>query len=175
MNCPKCGVAVAAGVSTCESCGAVVSAAGGLKRIEITAESLAADPVPPPAAPPALRAPMPKPAALPPMPPPPFPGTPVAPGYVLPVGYCVPQPSSGAGMGLAIASLVLGILWLYWLGSILAVIFGHIALAQARRSGDSGGTRGMAIAGVVLGWIGVATLIIVIVVAISASSRRSGY
>ncbi|MGH7703636.1 MAG: DUF4190 domain-containing protein, partial [Gemmatimonadales bacterium] len=29
--------------------------------------------------------------------------------------------------GLAIASLVLGILWLGWVGSLLAVIFGHSA------------------------------------------------
>jgi hypothetical protein len=29
--------------------------------------------------------------------------------------------------GLAIASMVLGILWLYWIGSILALIFGLVA------------------------------------------------
>ena len=32
--------------------------------------------------------------------------------------------------GLAIASMVLGIVWVYWIGSILAVIFGHVALSQ---------------------------------------------
>jgi hypothetical protein len=60
--------------------------------------------------------------------------------------------------GLAIASLVLGIVWLYWLGSLLAVIFGHTALAQIKRSHGSQGGRGLAIAGVVLGWIGIAFL-----------------
>ena len=61
--------------------------------------------------------------------------------------------------GLAIASLVLGIMWLFWLGSILAVIFGHIALSQTKKDSSISG-RGMAIAGVTLGWIGVAVLLI---------------
>ena len=61
--------------------------------------------------------------------------------------------------GLAIASLVLGIMWLFWLGSILAVIFGHIALSQIKKDSSISG-RGMAIAGVTLGWIGVAVLLI---------------
>ncbi len=61
--------------------------------------------------------------------------------------------------GLAIASLVLGIIWLFWLGSILAVIFGHIALSQTKKDPSISG-RGMAIAGVTLGWVGVAILVI---------------
>lgn len=60
--------------------------------------------------------------------------------------------------GLAVASLVLGILWLGWTGSILAVIFGHIAHRDIRRSGGHVGGAGMATAGLVLGYIGVATL-----------------
>ena len=44
--------------------------------------------------------------------------------------------------GLAIASLVLGIVWIFWLGSILAVIFGHVALSQIKRSmGAAHGSR----------------------------------
>ena len=49
--------------------------------------------------------------------------------------------------GLAIASMVLGIVWLFWLGSILAVIFGHVALSQIKRSMGTLSGRGMAIAG----------------------------
>jgi len=46
--------------------------------------------------------------------------------------------------GLAIASLVLGILWLYWVGSILALVFGYLARRQiAQRQGVQGG-RGLA-------------------------------
>ena len=39
-------------------------------------------------------------------------------------------------------SMILGIIWIYWIGSILAVIFGHIALNQIKKTGQNG--RGMA-------------------------------
>src|SRR5437879_6309887 len=65
--------------------------------------------------------------------------------------------------GLAIASLVLGILWIFWLGSILAVVFGHVALGQIRRSKQSG--RGLAIAGLTLGWLGLGLLIPIVLAA----------
>ena len=58
--------------------------------------------------------------------------------------------------------MVLGILWLYWIGSILAVIFGHVALSQIRKDPSIRG-RGMAIAGLVLGWVGVGVLLIVLI------------
>ena len=82
------------------------------------------------------------------------------PMYPSPYGYA--QPSSNNGM--AIASLILGILWIYWIGSILAVIFGHVALSQMKKNPASSG-RGMAIAGLVLGYIGVSVLTLVIVIA----------
>jgi len=61
--------------------------------------------------------------------------------------------------GFAIASLVLGILWLYWIGSILALVFGYLARGEIRRDPQRVGGRGMALAGIVLGWVGVATLV----------------
>jgi Domain of unknown function (DUF4190)/Domain of unknown function (DUF1707) len=64
--------------------------------------------------------------------------------------------------GFAIASLVLGLFWMWWIGSVLAVVFGHVALRQIARSGQSG--RGLAIAGIVLGYIGMATLLITLFV-----------
>ena len=72
---------------------------------------------------------------------------------------------AGRTSGLAIASLVLGIVWVFWLGSILAVIFGHIALSQIKRSMGVLTGRGMAIAGLVLGYVGLAVLVAVIVAA----------
>ncbi len=60
--------------------------------------------------------------------------------------------------GFAIASLVLGILWVYWIGSVLALIFGYIARSQIRASGQNGGA--LAIAGIVLGWIGIGTFVL---------------
>ena len=39
---------------------------------------------------------------------------------------------------MAIASLVLGILWIYGLGAILALVFGYMAKKQIRERGESG-------------------------------------
>jgi hypothetical protein len=69
-----------------------------------------------------------------------------------------PNPKQATN-GLAVASLVLGILWLCWLGSVLAVIFGHVALAQIKKTGAAG--RGLAIAGLVLGYAGVGSALLV--------------
>ena len=57
--------------------------------------------------------------------------------------------------GLAIASLVLGIVFVYGIGSILALVFGYRARAEIDRSGGNLEGRGMATAGIVLGWIGI--------------------
>ena len=65
--------------------------------------------------------------------------------------------------GLAIGALVCGILELFTLGfaAIPAVILGHLARNQIRRTGERG--DGMAIAGLVLGYLGIGiwTLIII--------------
>jgi hypothetical protein len=57
--------------------------------------------------------------------------------------------------GYAIASLVLAIA-AFGLGSILAVIFGHLSLGRIRRSGGTLGGHGLAVAGLVLGYAGLA-------------------
>ena len=63
--------------------------------------------------------------------------------------------------------MVLGILWLYWIGSILALVFGYVAKGQIDRSAGRQTGRGMAIAGIVLGWIGVGFLALFIVLALA--------
>ena len=63
---------------------------------------------------------------------------------------------------MAIASLVLGILWIYWLGSILALVFGYIAKKEIRDSNEPVEGNGLAMAGIVLGWVGIGTLTVVI-------------
>lgn len=63
--------------------------------------------------------------------------------------YVLPAPTNS----LAIASLVTGIIsWFLCpiVGGILAVIFGHVARGQIRRTGESG--SGLAVAGLVLGY-----------------------
>jgi hypothetical protein len=76
--------------------------------------------------------------------------------------------------GLAIASMVLGILWIYWVGSILALVFGYVAKGQIDRSAGRQSGRGMAIAGIVLGWIGVGALALVVVLAIAFADDIDG-
>lgn len=56
--------------------------------------------------------------------------------------------------GLAVASLVLGIVWLCGIGSLLATVFGAVALKQIGDSRGSVTGKGMAIAGLVLGVLG---------------------
>jgi hypothetical protein len=56
--------------------------------------------------------------------------------------------------GFAIASLICGVLWMAWFGSLLAIVFGHVALGQIRRAQGREGGRGIAIAGLALGYFG---------------------
>src|SRR5437763_1134677 len=77
--------------------------------------------------------------------PPPLPRPPPAP--VIP-----PRPTTN---GLAVASLVLSIVWLGGLGSLLAVIFGARARGQVNRSQGTQSGSGLATAGLVIGILGV--------------------
>lgn len=86
--------------------------------------------------------------------------------------YTHPPQSSGTN-GLAIASLVLGIVWVWGVGSILALIFGYTARRQIRDTGERQGGNGMAMAGIVLGWIGVAGLIFFIVAIVVAANAAN--
>lgn len=87
-------------------------------------------------------------------------GYPMQPAYA-PVGYAPPRPNSGQ----AITSLICGLagLLLFWLvvpvaASIVAVITGHMALKQIKRNPVLGG-RGMAITGLITGYIGVGIVV----------------
>jgi hypothetical protein len=62
---------------------------------------------------------------------------------------------------MAVASLVLGILFCLAVTAILAVIFGNVALNRIDASGGTQRGRGMAIAGIVLGWVGIALMLAV--------------
>jgi len=84
-----------------------------------------------------------------------------------PPGYGYPRPTKTNG--LAIASMVLGILWVYWIGSILALVFGYVAKSQIDQSGGAQTGRGMAVAGIVLGWVGVGLLVIFIIAVASTA------
>jgi hypothetical protein len=88
--------------------------------------------------------------------------------YPPPYGYPIVERRMN---GLAIASFVLGLFCIAWIGSILAVIFGHVALGQISRSRDTG--RGLAIAGLVLGYIGLVFLLFYIVLRVMIANPGS--
>ncbi|MEU8195945.1 DUF4190 domain-containing protein [Microbispora amethystogenes] len=75
-----------------------------------------------------------------------------------PYGY--QQPHGPRTNGMAVASLVLGVLGLLFCGvpGIAGVICGHVALNQTRRTGEQG--RGLAIAGLILSYAGAAVWIL---------------
>jgi MFS family permease len=76
-------------------------------------------------------------------------------------------PTAQSTSGYAIASLVLGIVGIFVfpvVGSILALIFGYIARNEIDRSSGRQGGRGLAIAGIVLGWVGVVFGIVLLLI-----------
>jgi Domain of unknown function (DUF4190) len=113
-------------------------------------------------------------------PPGPSPSAPPLPGQA-PGGYQSPpvpgywpQPSAPGFVpvtrtnGLAIASLVLGILWLAWLGSLVGLVLGLVALKQIKNRNQGG--RGIAIAGVALSTLWLLGLLVAIIVGAAQGS-----
>ncbi len=99
----------------------------------------------------------------------PAPGGPAGPGGV-PPGYAPPfnpgygYPGGGVPYafappvrtnGLAIASLICSLVWFFWLGSILGIVFGLIARGQIKRSKGQEQGSGLATAGLIIGIIGI--------------------
>lgn len=74
------------------------------------------------------------------------------PGYPYPP-YAYPPPPTNA---MAIASLVCAFLF-----APLGIVFGHLSLSQIRRSGEDG--RGLAIAGLVIGYVVTIAAIVAVV------------
>jgi hypothetical protein len=71
--------------------------------------------------------------------------------------------------GLAVASLILGILSVTCLGilaGIPAVITGHMARGRTRRQPDQFAGAGMALAGVIMGYLGVLVTVVLLIVAV---------
>jgi len=115
--------------------------------------------------PPASNEPTPPPAYTPPAPPayntpaaPAYGSAPAAPQAYSPQGYGQPTGEDKWNV-LAIVSFVSA-----FFVSLAAIICGHIALSQIKRTGEKG--RGLAIAGLVLGYLGVVAFIIFIVVVV---------
>jgi Domain of unknown function (DUF1707)/Domain of unknown function (DUF4190) len=87
-----------------------------------------------------------------------YPPAPYAPGY----GPLVPAKKTN---GMAIAALVAPFFpFLFLVGPVAAVVCGHIALEQIDKTGESG--RGMAVAGLILGYLEVAVTILIIMLGV---------
>ncbi|MGK0714660.1 DUF4190 domain-containing protein [Leucobacter sp. W1153] len=98
------------------------------------------------------------------------PQQPAAPQYAPPQQYAAPQqPANPPTNTMAIIALIASIIV-----SLVGVILGHIALSQIKKTGEGG--RGLAIAALIIGYIGVAAWVVAIFVwiAIIASIGMSG-
>ena len=102
------------------------------------------------------------------IPPAPYSPAPGQPYYHPTYGWVTPPSTTN---GLAIASLVLSLLWLAGIGSVLGVIFGHVSRGQIKRQPEKG--NGLALAGLIIGYIGIAGAI-AIGVGVAVFATNSG-
>ncbi len=84
-----------------------------------------------------------------------------------PAGSAQPAWSgSQQNSGKATASMVCGILFFFWpFTAIAAVVLGHIALSEIKKSAGRLAGHGMAMAGLILGYIGVAFVPFILIIA----------
>ena len=200
MLCPNCGYDNSPNNRFCVRCGVDLSVAPAQPAAGPPPGSAPPDAPPPPppstwgAPPPAGAPPFAPPnpvASAPPNPfdsPPPNPFAPPAPygppGAYPPPGagpygqYPAPYPPSGyqppSTNGLAIASLVLGVVG--WIpcgaGSIVAIVLGFVARSQIRASQGRQGGDGLALAGIILGFLAVALWIALLVIGAISSANN---
>ncbi|MBN9238807.1 MAG: hypothetical protein BGO97_03895 [Micrococcales bacterium 70-64] len=95
------------------------------------------------------------------------PAAPAAPAYAAAPGYAA-APAKPWNV-LSIISLVTSILWI----SLVGIITGHIALSQIKRTGEQG--RGLAIAGLIIGYVGIVGAIIFAIVWIGIAIAAASY
>jgi hypothetical protein len=72
---------------------------------------------------------------------------------------------------LAFFSFFVSIFWFFGLASIVAIVLGHVARAQIRRSGEAG--AGLALLGIILGWVGLIAAIVLFVIAMGSLSHET--
>jgi hypothetical protein len=71
---------------------------------------------------------------------------------------------------LAIASLFLGIIWLFGIGSLLAIVLGYRGMKEIRASDGHQGGWALALAGLITGVVGLASLGILIAFLVSSAN-----
>jgi hypothetical protein len=179
--CGNCGRPAVPGATFCDGCGAAIAPSPAetpafpMGQVSPPPASTLGSTMPPPPPPGYGTMPPRPPGYTAPPPPPGYGASPPASATTPPAwaGYPggVPAPAQQTTNGLAIASLVLGIIWIFGLGSILAVIFGFVGRKQIRQSGGRQSGDGLAIAGIVLGLIGVVGLVLwIVLIAVVATN-----
>jgi hypothetical protein len=63
----------------------------------------------------------------------------------------------------AVASLALGLVWLFWIGSLLAIVLGMIALAEIKHNRGRLTGEGLAVSGIAIGGAGLCYLVVGII------------
>jgi hypothetical protein len=146
MNCTVCGTALVAGALFCPNCGSRVAAPSSAGAPTAGLPPTYDEPAPPLSQP--------------------YDGAPpaTAPQWIAPgsAPYAAAGPPNSTA---AVVSLVFGILtWVFLpvIGPIVAVVAGHMARAEIRRSNGQVGGGGMALAGLVLGYLQIGLLILAI-------------
>lgn len=174
MHCPRCGATNSTDARTCNRCGTWLTdvgaapVGGGSSPFAAPGSTGATPPPPPPGTGPGWGPPPPPPGQQ----PPPY----QQPGWGGGYGYGSPYgPPPQRTNGLAIASLVLGIVGIVTcgVGSILAIIFGFVARSQIRDSHGTQSGAGMATAGIICGFVSIA--IVALVFAIGAATDDNSY
>jgi type IV pilus assembly protein PilA len=83
------------------------------------------------------------------------------------VATVAPVPVVAASSGKAIASLILGFFAWFFPAAIVGVILGHVSRGEIQRSGGKLKGSGMALAGLIMGYAGVAIVPFLIIAAIA--------
>ncbi len=160
MNCTTCGTALVPGAMFCPNCGSRVTAPSSVGAPTVGLPPTYDEPAPPLSQPYDTSPPT------------------AAPQWIAP-GNASDSVAGPPNSTAAIVSLVFGILsWvvLPGIGPIVAVVAGHMARAEIRRSNGQVGGGGMAMAGLVLGYLQIALLALVIcaIVAIGILTMLGG-
>lgn len=182
MVCPNCAYDNSPNNRFCVRCGVDLSVAPSPETPSF-AMGAGTEPAPPPPNPwgtPPPAAPWSAPGQTPPPPPPPY-GSPPDAGTPNPFAQYPAYPPSGyqtaSTNGLAIASFILGLVgWMACgVGSVVAVILGFVARSQIRNSHGRQGGDGLALAGIILGFLAIALVVLFFVIGSIANSNSGPY
>jgi type II secretory pathway pseudopilin PulG len=92
---------------------------------------------------------------------------PIAPGAPIPAGVAAGTPyiQQEETSGKAVASLVCGFLFFFFPAALAAIILGHISLSDIRKSAGRLKGHGIAVGGLVLGYLGIVMIPLILIVA----------